>query len=503
MQNNEFLNYLENFGEVGYVEGINSSILKISGLPGVKLGEVVIFENEGMGQVISLEKEFVEVLVLKKFPGKVGIRVARTGKELKVKLGDFLLGKTVNGLAEMLVNRKREEGATEGSFEERVIDHGPENINRMIDVKSSFETGVKIVDLIVPLGKGQRQLVIGDRKTGKTQLLLQAILTQARKGSICVYGAIAKKYSDIHMIEKYTEKNNIAKNTVIVASSSSDDPGMVFITPYTAMTVAEYFRDRGYDVTLILDDLTTHAKYYREVSLLAGRFPGRNSYPGDVFYIHSRLMERAGNYEQIVEKDGKKFKRKVSITCLPVAELVMGDISGYVQTNLMAMTDGHIYFDIDIFNQGRRPAINPFLSVTRVGRQAQTPLLRDINRQITSFLVYLEKLREFLHFGAELNESTKRTLALGDRITSFFDQINEEIVSQNLSVLVIASLWAGFWKDQALNIVNKEILGITKKYSENDKFRQEVDNIVASSNSFADIVATIKKNPGLVEEPNI
>ena len=235
-------------------------------------------------------------------------------------------------------------------------------------------TGMTLVDLMIPLGRGQRELVLGDRKTGKTQFLLQAALAQASVGTVCVYACIGKKKAEILRVKEFFAKEGILDKTVIVASSSQDSTGEIFTCPYTAMAVAEFFRDRGQDTLVLLDDMTTHAKFYREMSLLLRKFPGRDSYPGDIFHIHSKLLERSGNF--VIKKDGNEMD--VAITCLPAAETIQGDLTGYIQTNLMSMTDGHIYFDNELFFKGRRPAINPFISVTRVGYQTQTSLRKEM-----------------------------------------------------------------------------------------------------------------------------
>jgi F-type H+-transporting ATPase subunit alpha len=245
------------------------------------------------------------------------------------------------------------------------------------------------------------------------------------------------------------------------------------------MTIAEYFRDQGKDVLIILDDLTAHAKYYREITLLARRFPGRSSYPGDIFYTHSRLMERAGNFE------------KGSITCLPVAESVLGDLSGYIQTNLMAMTDGHIFLDVDLFNEGRRPAVNPFLSVTRVGLQAQSPLLRDLNRQLTAFLAKVERMRQFMHFGAEVSKSVQETLQLGAKINAFFSQQQNVTIPVNVGVYVLASLWSGIWKDSSVKEVHEKTEQIIDAYMKDTGFREKVDTIIMGSPSFKALVESV------------
>lgn len=505
----DFQIYLEKTGEVGFVEQSLQTLAYVKGLPAAKANEVVVFETGETGQVLSLTEVYVEVLLLSKTKVHVGTRVARTGQQLTIAISENILGKTINSLGipsiptvasvESSLTTKTSKLTPDeksGGREYRYIDITPPGINVRKNIDKPFETGVTLVDLVVPMGRGQRELVIGDRKTGKTEFLLQNVLTQAQKGVICVYAAIAKKRLDIKMIEEFFVKNNISGNTVTVATSSSDPSGLVFLTPYTAMTIAEYFRDRGRDTLVILDDMTAHAKYYREITLLARRFPGRSSYPGDIFYVHARLMERAGNF--LVNIKGEKVQKEVSITCLPVAELVLSDISGFIQTNLMAMTDGHVYFDIDLFNQGRRPPVNPFLSVTRVGRQAQTPMLRDLSRQLTSFLLHLEDLRQFMHFGAELSEKTRRELALGERLTAFFDQAPDTIVPMNINVILLSCLWGGYWKDVEVNQMKRDQELIIADYQKDATYKTKIDNLLLNIKTFAELVDFVKQDESVV-----
>src|SRR3990172_9689302 len=487
----DFQIYLDKTQEVGFVEQSFQTLTYVKGLPGAMTNEVVVFETGEAGLILSLLPEYVEVLLLSKTKVHVGTRVVRTGNELTIGISDNILGSTVDSLGIPIgISKSDKLGDTSGGRENRAIDRTPPGINVRKNISKPFETGVSIVDLVVPLGSGQRELVIGDRKTGKTGFLLQNVLSQAKKGVICVYGAIAKKRLDIKQIQEFFEKNKITNNCVMVATSSSHPSGLVFLTPYTAMTIAEYFRDHGRDTLVILDDMTAHAKYYREITLLAKRFPGRSSYPGDIFYVHARLMERAGNF--IVNK------AEVSITCLPVAELVLSDLSGFIQTNLMAMTDGHIYFDIDLFNQGRRPPVNPFLSVTRVGRQAQTPMLRDLSRQLTSFLLHLEDLRQFMHFGAELSEKTRRELALGERLTAFFDQAPDAIVPLNINVILLSCLWGGFWKDVEVSQMKRDQELIIADYQKDATYKAKIDNLLLNIKTFAELVDFVKQDESVV-----
>jgi F-type H+-transporting ATPase subunit alpha len=475
----EFKSYIDQTGEIGFVERVFQSIVYVKGLPGAKLQETVIFESGEIGHVIALNDEYVEVLVLTGSFIRVGTRVARTGEHFQIRLGEGLLGQSINAIG----NSYSGISSSKNLKDKRPVDINPPSILNRKNITHQFFTGITWIDLIIPIGQGQRELIIGDRKIGKTDFLIQVLNAAAKTGTICVYAAVAKRSMDIKDIIDYLKKEGIEKKTVVVASSASDAAGLIFLTPYTAMTIAEYFRDLGHDVLLILDDMTAHAKYYREISLLAKRFPGRSSYPGDIFYVQSRLLERAGNFVHSIKKaDGTIERRESSITCLPVAELILGDMSGYIQTNLMAVTDGHILFDRDLYNQGRRPAINPFLSVTRVGHQTQSEILKDASSEITSFLVHYEKVKQYIHFGAELSEATRRVLALGDQVVALLQQSSEMIVPANISLILLASLWAGHWKNQK-----------TDKTS-----RQKFDAIIDKSKKFQDLVSTIRSDQDLL-----
>lgn len=474
--------YLDATGEIGYVQEIVHSVAYMTGLPSARVYEVIIFEDGELGMVLSLTRKHAEVLLLSTLRVRVGAKAARTGETLKVPVGEGLFGQTMSPLG------LEPSVATRGTAEMRELFIEPMGILGRTEVKKPFETGVKMVDLVVPLGQGQRELVIGDRKTGKSQFLMQTMLSQARQGTVCIYAGIAKKGRDIRNLNEFIRQSDISSNTVIVVSGAADPAGLIYLTPYTAMTIAEYFRDQGKNTLLILDNLTTHASYYREITLLARRFPGRSSYPGDIFYIHSRLLERAGSFE------------KASITALPVAESIMGDISGYIQTNLMAMTDGHIYFDIDRYNRGARPSINPFLSVTRVGLSAHTPLVRDLNRQVSSFLVHYETLRDFMHFGAEVSESLKKTLDLGRRIEEFFSQPVLDIVPQNASIFILAAVWGGYGIGFSPEQLKTGYDKLFARYKTDADFKSLVDSYVTGSPVFLDLVTKTKQMKGELDK---
>jgi F-type H+/Na+-transporting ATPase subunit alpha len=472
----DFQSYLVETGEIGIVQESLSCIVIATGLPHVKPQEIVLFEDGEKGQVLTLRKDTVEILLLTKKSITVGTRITRTNTSMSVSLSLELLGKTVNSI-----------GTIWGSSplkkvdEVRPIEIHPPGLSERIPVEKQMETGVALVDLIVPLGKGQRELVIGDRKTGKTEFLYQTMISQSQRGVISIYAVIGQKQVETLLLDQFLREKNIRESTLIVSSSSSDAPGIIYLTPYVAMTIAEYFRDQGKDVLLILDDMTTHARAYREISLLAKRLPGRGSYPGDIFYAHARLVERAGAFI------------KGSITCLPVAESVLGDLSGYIQTNLMSMTDGHIFFDIELYNQGNRPAINPFLSVTRVGHQTQGKLERELSNSVSSFLVVYDRMKQFMHFGTEASESARNILAQGTRLDVFLNQGTELIFDLPLSIFIIGCIWSGKINDLSPNDFKKKISLLYTQYKGNPEFKSKIDTVVHAA-SFTDLVTILKRD---------
>jgi F-type H+-transporting ATPase subunit alpha len=474
----DFSDYLEATGEVGTVEQVLPSICYVVGLPTCRPYEVVMFESGEIGQVISMNPQYVEVLLLSKASIKGGTRVTRTDRKMEVMVSDAILGRVVDPLGKTIIGSPM----PRTKAEPRLLFTTPGGIGGRRNVSEPLETGVGIVDLTVPLGRGQRELVIGDRKSGKTLFLQQAVLTQALKGGICIYASIAKRWSDTQTTLSFFKKFGVEKKVVTVVAGPADTPGLIFLAPYTALTYAEYFRDKGQDVLLVLDDMTTHAKYYREITLSARRFPGRGSYPGDIFYVHSRILERAGKFA------------KGSISCLPVAETTFRDFSGYIQTNLMSMTDGHIFFDGDLFARGRRPAINTFLSVTRVGLQTQTNLVREINRELSKFLVIYEKLSQYMHFGSELSQDTKRTLSVGERITSFFEQSGDAIIPLNVNILLLGGVWAGLWRNTEIPQMKKEMYQRIDLYIRDSRYRGAVDKFIEATETFSELIFNLKED---------
>jgi len=459
--------------EIGHVVGVSGTIVLVDGLPGAHIDEMILFETGETGSVNTLGKETVSVIVFSRDPIKIGTRVARSGKEIMVPVGDHLLGATIDALGNEYSSTSKKKTMSE----ERPIFTDPPGIYTRRKITRQMDTGVALIDSLIPIGFGQRELVIGDRKTGKTQILLSLMETQAKAGTICIYGAIGKRKSEIKLIEAFLKERGIRNQSIIVFASSFAPPGKIFIAPFTAMMLAEYFNAKGKDVLLILDDLTTHARYYRELSLLSKRFPGRDSYPGDIFHIHAKLLERAGNFIRNTKES--------AITAFPVAETVGSDMTGYIQTNLMSMTDGHISCDSDLFFRGMRPAINPFVSVTRVGRQTQTPLGRDIAGMIVKMLSGYEKALSFVRFGADVSEELKRTLSVGEALWQVFSQTPGELLPKSLQYGLIASAYGERWGKATKNL-------LVNSYYSDPKYQKKIVDAVSQSKTFLELVEKIK-----------
>lgn len=477
----DFEQQLKNTQEFGIIQEMLHPIAFVAGLPGASLYELVLFETGEKGQVFLMEKEQIHVLVFSSSPLKVGTRCTRMNKFPSVPVGPELFGKIVNPLGDPF----SESETYVRPKEERELEAQAPGIGQRAKIDTPFLTGVSIVDLMVPLGRGQKELVIGDRKTGKTSFLLSTLKNQIKSGTIAVYAAIGKKKADIKAVIEYFKSQGLMENVIIVATSAYDSPSLIFLTPYAGATIAEYFKDQGRDVVLVLDDLSTHSKYYREISLLAKRFPGRDSYPGDIFYTHARLLERAGNF---IHPNGNN----VSITMLPVVDIVEGDFTGFIATNLMGMTDGHLFFDSNAYYQGRRPAVNISLSVTRVGRQATPKILRSINRELTAFLTLYQRMQDLSHFGAELTDAVKQVLRTGDIIYKFFEQTDNVIVPSTIQLVMFSMIWLKLFDDST-------VLEKVPEYRDNlisayldPKNKQSLDKAV-SAETFNELLGLINK----------
>lgn len=472
----EFDKYHSLTKEVGVVTRLIAGLLFVEGLPGATVGEIVVVESDIKGRILSVHETEIKAMLLgDELKVKPGMTVVRTGSSLKIFIGDHLLGKDLNSLGE-LTDHTGPNPFTGGQW--RQVEASPPGLETRAISKDRFDTGVGLVDLMVPLAAGQRELVIGDKKTGKSQFVLDAMITQAQQGTICIYAGISRKQSALYSARNSVKKAGVENNCIFVSSNLGDNPGTIFLTPYTAMTIAEYFRDKGKNVLVIFDNLSVHAEYYREMALLAQEFPGKEAYPGDIFYIHSRLIERAGSFTV-----GDK---KVSITCLPIAETNEGDLAGYIQTNLMSMTDGHLFFDLDVFLTGRKPAVNLLLSVTRVGRQTQTQLEHELGNKLLELFGEYQKAQSYLRFGAELSGRLKEILDRGDRLESTLHQFYGELVARPFSTVLAGLLWSSDWQVEKTE-------KLKNLYNSKQEFRKNVVELIESSTTFDQFIEQLKK----------
>lgn len=469
-----FQTCIEKKAEQGTITRFVSSLIYADGLKHVRIGEVVILENDEKSRVLRVNENEVLLLLLgSPLHVKVGMKVVRTQEKLTITVGDFLLGNSVNSLGNIL-----EVGGTHKG-EKREVEVPPLGLAFRSNTTGKLSTGVALVDLLVPLAKGQRELIIGDKKTGKTQFALQTMISQAKEGAVCIYAGISHKPSAFQTAKKLVKEAGVTDRCIFVESLLGENPGSIFITPYTAMTIAEYFRDQGHNVLIILDSMTKHAEYYREIALLAQEFPGKEAYPGDIFFQHSHLIERAGSFSI----DGKK----TAITCLPIAEITEGDLTGYIQTNLMSMTDGHLFFDNDVFLSGRKPAINLLLSVTRVGRQTQNQLEHSVSNALLELLTEYQKAQGYLRFGAELSESLKTVLERGDRLETTLHQPGFEYIDHSLALTLAGLLWATNWDDTQTE-------AFKKIYNTNKTMQTTIKKITTQADSLETLTKLLKEH---------
>ena len=405
----------------GTVISVTDGICRIHGLSGVMQGEMLEFPNNTFGLALNLERDSVGAVVLGEYEHiSEGDPVKCTGRILEVPVGPELLGRVVNALGQP-IDGKGPVNAKESDIIEKVA---PGVIARQ-SVSQPLQTGLKAIDAMVPIGRGQRELIIGDRQTGKTAVAVDAIINQKGKGVYCVYVAIGQKASTISNVVRKLEEQGAMAYTVVVAASASESAAMQYLSAYSGCTMGEYFRDRGEDALIVYDDLTKQAIAYRQVSLLLRRPPGREAYPGVVFYLHSRLLERAARVNaDYVEKftNGAVKGKTGSLTALPVIETQAGDVSAFVPTNVISITDGQIFLETDLFNAGIRPAINAGISVSRVGGAAQTKVIKKMSGGIRTDLAQYRELAAFAQFASDLDDATRKQLERGRRVTELLKQ---------------------------------------------------------------------------------
>jgi F-type H+-transporting ATPase subunit alpha len=433
----------------GTVTSVSDGIVRIHGLADVMQGEMIELPNNTFALALNLERDSVGAVVLGDYEHLLEGNVAKTtGRILEVPVGPELLGRVVNALGEPIDGK----GPVTASLTAPVEKVAPGVIWRK-SVSQPVQTGYKSVDAMIPVGRGQRELVIGDRQTGKTALAIDAIINQKGTGVKCIYVAIGQKASSIANVVRRLEENGALAHTIVVAATASESAAMQYISAYSGCTMGEYFRDRGEDALIVYDDLSKQAVAYRQISLLLRRPPGREAYPGDVFYLHSRLLERAARVnEEYVEKftNGAVKGKTGSLTALPIIETQAGDVSAFVPTNVISITDGQIFLETDLFNAGIRPAVNAGISVSRVGGAAQTTIMKKLSGGIRISLAQYRELAAFAQFASDLDEATRKQLERGQRVTELMKQKQYAPMSIAQMALSIYAANEGYLDDVAL-----------------------------------------------------
>jgi F-type H+-transporting ATPase subunit alpha len=430
----------------GTVVTVTDGIVRVHGLSDVMQGEMLEFPGNTFGLALNLERDSVGAVVLGEYEHITeGDTVKCTGKILEVPVGEALIGRVVNALGQP-IDGKGPVNATESSPIEKIA---PGVIARQ-SVSQPVQTGLKAVDSMVPIGRGQRELIIGDRQTGKTAVAVDAIINQKGTGVICIYVAIGQKASSIANVVRKLEEHGAMGHTIVVAATSSDSAAMQYIAPYSGCSMGEYFRDRGQDALIIYDDLTKQAWAYRQISLLLRRPPGREAYPGDVFYLHSRLLERASRisaHDVEMRTNGAVKGKTGSLTALPIIETQAGDVSAFVPTNVISITDGQIFLETDLFNAGIRPAINAGLSVSRVGGAAQTKVIKKLGGGIRLALAQYRELAAFAQFASDLDETTRKQLERGKMVTELMKQQQYSTMTVGEMALTLFAVNKGYLDD--------------------------------------------------------
>ena len=425
--------------ETGVVILVGDGIAKVSGLSNCMAGELLEFPGDVYGMAQNLEEDTVSVVVLGSDGGiKEGDTVKRTGKVVSVPVGSDLIGRVVNALGEPIDGKG---GITAEAY--RPIEMPAPGIIERKHVSRPLQTGIKAIDSMIPIGRGQRELIIGDRQTGKTTIATDTILNQKGKNVICIYVAIGQKRSTVAQVVENLTVGGAMDYTIVVSATASELAPMQYIAPYTGCTIGEHFMHQGKDVLVIYDDLSKHAVAYRAISLLIRRPPGREAYPGDVFYLHSRLLERAA---QLSDKLGGG-----SLTALPIIETQAGDVSAYIPTNVISITDGQIFLESELFNAGIMPAVNPGISVSRVGGDAQIKAMKKVSGSLKLLYSQYRELQSFAQFGSDLDADTKARLSLGERIVAVLKQKNNAPAEVAHQVCILYAVTKGYLNDIAVS----------------------------------------------------
>jgi F-type H+/Na+-transporting ATPase subunit alpha len=434
--------------EYGVVQSVSDGICRISGLAGCQMSEMLTWADGTTGLALNLEQDTVGAIVLGDFLSiKEGDKVTRTGEVLSIPVSNEVLGRVVDPLMRPLDGKGEIKGG-----EARSIEQVASGVMARQPVDVPLQTGIKAIDVLVPVGRGQRELIIGDRQTGKTAVAIDAIINQKGTGVKCVYVAIGQKRSKVMRVMKELEKAGAMEYTTIVLAGASDAPALLYLAPYAGVTIGEHFMDQKEDVLVVYDDLTKHASAYREISLLLRRPPGREAYPGDVFYLHSRLLERAARRND--EHGGG------SITALPIIETQGGDVSAYIPTNVISITDGQIFLETGLFNKGIRPAINVGLSVSRVGGSAQIKSMKKNAGPMKLSLAQYRELESFAQFGSDLDDDTKASLARGSRTVELLKQNQYSPLTVTEQIASIVAVNSGLLDDVEMEDIKQFELGL-------------------------------------------
>ncbi len=439
--------------EIGRVISVGDGIALVSGLEKAMLNELVVFENGTKGMILNLEAETLGIVLLGKYDNIAeNSLVSRTGKVVSVPVGDQMLGRVVDAIGQPIDGK----GQIESKDLMPIEKIAPGVITRQ-SVDAPLETGILSIDSMFPIGKGQRELIIGDRQTGKTTIAIDTILNQKGKNVKCVYVAIGQKRSSVVHIHNVLEKAGAMEYTTIVSSTAGELPALIYLAPYTGITIAEYWLSKGQDVLIVYDDLSKHAVSYRTISLLLRRPPGREAYPGDVFYLHSRLLERAGRMN--------KENGNGSITALPIIETQAGDISAYIPTNVISITDGQLFMMTSMFNAGQRPAIDPGLSVSRVGSAAQRGYVKQTASSLKLELAQFAELSAFSQFGSDLDKETKDIIEHGKRIMEMIKQPENSPYSQLEETVLLFAIKHHFIKWVPINQITNFKKEVVKHFN--------------------------------------
>ena len=429
--------------ETGKVISVADGVANVYGLKNVMAGEMVEFESGEKGMALNLEESSVGIVILGKTSGITeGSTVKRLKKLLRVPVGDALIGRVVNSLGEP-IDAKGPIEATESRF----VEEKAKGIMARKSVHEPLQTGIKAIDALVPIGRGQRELIIGDRQTGKTTVAIDTIINQKGQDVICIYVAIGQKQSTVAQVVKKLEEYGAMDYTIVVNAGASDAAALQYLAPYAGVTMGEYFRDNSRHALIIYDDLSKHAVAYREMSLILRRPPGREAYPGDVFYLHSRLLERASKLNDALGAG--------SLTALPIIETQAGDVSAYIPTNVISITDGQIFLESDLFNSGIRPAINVGLSVSRVGGAAQIKAIKQVSGTLRLDLAQYRELQAFAQFASDLDESSRKQLERGQKMVEVLKQPPYSPLPVENQVVIIFAGAKGYLDDVATTNVTK------------------------------------------------